>query len=151
MADKDVFGLSDEESIEEFSNNHFGPVVRVIFTSTFSYHLKFMLRYSVSTRKEHGDHIGNFLAIQFHCFLFQVCHKPYMGVVVSTVNFKIFICDGDVKRPVNTFQKCALILGYTILYYIIVLYICVNTDIFTYISVYIHIHVYKGVHVKYYC
>ncbi|KAF6091898.1 ATP binding cassette subfamily A member 8 [Phyllostomus discolor] len=55
--DKGIFGMPDEESTEEFAHYHFGPVIRVIFTNTFSYHLKFMLRYAVSTQKEHGDHI----------------------------------------------------------------------------------------------
>ena len=138
MAGKEIFGLSDEESIEEFTENSFVSVVRVIFTSTFSYHLKFTQGYRVSTRKEHEEHIGNFLDIQFHHFLFQLCHKPFVGIDVSTVNFKIFICDGDVKRPINTFQKCALILGYTMLYYIVVSYMCVYIYVYMYRYIYMY-------------
>ncbi|XP_049717424.1 ABC-type organic anion transporter ABCA8-like isoform X3 [Elephas maximus indicus] len=56
MTGRVVMGLSDEESIEELSAMYPEEIVKVIFTDTFSYHLKFLLGHRIPTRKEHGDH-----------------------------------------------------------------------------------------------
>ncbi|XP_054429072.1 ABC-type organic anion transporter ABCA8 isoform X2 [Pteronotus mesoamericanus] len=53
---KEVFGVSDVESIEEFMKDYPGTVVRVIFSNTFSYHLKFSMGHGTLTKKEHRDH-----------------------------------------------------------------------------------------------
>ncbi|XP_036925868.1 ABC-type organic anion transporter ABCA8 isoform X2 [Sturnira hondurensis] len=71
--DKEVFGLSDEDSIEELEDNY-GLVVRVIFTNTFSYHLKFTLRHGIPTRKEHEDHLAP-------------CHESYGDVHCEVTQF----------------------------------------------------------------
>nr|KAF6454368.1 ATP binding cassette subfamily A member 8 [Rousettus aegyptiacus] len=61
MKDREVVGLSDEESIKELTANYPGEIVRVIFTNTFSYHLKFSLGRRIPTMKEHRDHTA-------HCY-----------------------------------------------------------------------------------
>lgn len=86
MADREVLGLPDEESIKELTANYPEEIVRVIFTNTFSYHLKFLLGHRIPTKKEHRDHTGNFPATQFHYSLFQLCYKPYVAIDVSAAN-----------------------------------------------------------------
>lgn len=86
-ADREVVGLSDEETIKELTANYPGEIVRVIFTNMFSYHLKFSLGRRIPTMKEHRDHTGSFPAISFYYFLYQCCHEPYMGINVSTAYF----------------------------------------------------------------
>ncbi|XP_058140610.1 ABC-type organic anion transporter ABCA8 isoform X2 [Dasypus novemcinctus] len=61
MTANKVLGLSDEKSIEELTKNYPGEIVRVIFSNTFSYHLKFLLGYRIPTKKEHTDHTA-------HCY-----------------------------------------------------------------------------------
>ncbi|XP_008587325.1 PREDICTED: ATP-binding cassette sub-family A member 8 [Galeopterus variegatus] len=59
MTDRHIFGLSDEESIKELTANYPGEIVRVIFTDTYSYHLKFSLGRRIPTKKEHRDHTAH--------------------------------------------------------------------------------------------
>uniref|UniRef100_A0A8C6QUZ7 ATP-binding cassette, sub-family A member 8b n=1 Tax=Nannospalax galili TaxID=1026970 RepID=A0A8C6QUZ7_NANGA len=54
--EKEVLGLSDEESIKEVTANHPDEVIRVIFSDTYSYHMKFLLGQRIPIRKEHRDH-----------------------------------------------------------------------------------------------
>ncbi|XP_005597296.1 ABC-type organic anion transporter ABCA8 isoform X1 [Equus caballus] len=61
MKDREVLGLPDEESIKELTANYPEEIVRVIFTNTFSYHLKFLLGHRIPTKKEHRDHTA-------HCY-----------------------------------------------------------------------------------
>ncbi|XP_037664575.1 ATP-binding cassette sub-family A member 8 isoform X2 [Choloepus didactylus] len=61
MADSKILGLSDEKSIEELIEKYPEEIVRVIFTNTFSYHLKFLLGRRIPTKKEHEDHAA-------HCY-----------------------------------------------------------------------------------
>nr|XP_008010173.1 ATP-binding cassette sub-family A member 8 isoform X1 [Chlorocebus sabaeus] len=56
LAGKEVLGLPDEESIKEFTANYPEEIVRVIFTNTYSYHLKFLLGHEMPAKKEHKDH-----------------------------------------------------------------------------------------------
>lgn len=63
MADKKVLGLSNEESIKEVMTHYPEEIIQVIFTNTFSYHLKFTLGHRIPTRREHRDHEGNFPAM----------------------------------------------------------------------------------------
>ncbi|KAM8773979.1 ABC-type organic anion transporter ABCA8-like [Rhynchonycteris naso] len=58
---KEVLGLSDEESIEELAFNYPEEIVKVIFTNTFSYHLKFATGQRIPRNKEHKDHTA-------HCY-----------------------------------------------------------------------------------
>ncbi|KAF3817322.1 hypothetical protein GH733_011722, partial [Mirounga leonina] len=51
-----VLGLSNEENIKELMPDYPEEVIQVIFTNTFSYHLKFLLGYRIPTKKEHRDH-----------------------------------------------------------------------------------------------
>lgn len=88
MAGKEVLGLPDEESFKKLRENHAEEVVQVIFTNTFSYHLKFLLGHRIPTRKEFRAHTGNFPATQGHCSVFHLWYKPYVGIDVSTVNLK---------------------------------------------------------------
>lgn len=60
MAGIKVLGLSNEENIKELMPDYPEEVIQVIFTNTFSYHLKFLLGYRIPTKKEHRDHEGNF-------------------------------------------------------------------------------------------
>ncbi|XP_007524455.3 ABC-type organic anion transporter ABCA8 isoform X2 [Erinaceus europaeus] len=60
MKDKEVFGVSDEEKIQELTDYRL-EIIRVIFTNTFSYHLKFLLREWIPTHKEIRDHTA-------HCY-----------------------------------------------------------------------------------
>ncbi|XP_045840899.1 ABC-type organic anion transporter ABCA8-like isoform X1 [Meles meles] len=61
MKDAKVLGLSEEENIKELMSDNPDEVIQVIFTNTFSYHLKFLLGYRMPTKKEHWDH-------EAHCF-----------------------------------------------------------------------------------
>ncbi|XP_077019793.1 ABC-type organic anion transporter ABCA8-like isoform X2 [Tamandua tetradactyla] len=61
VTDNKVLELSDDESIEELTKNYPGEIVGVIFTNTFSYHLKFLLGRRIPTKKEHQDHTA-------HCY-----------------------------------------------------------------------------------
>ncbi|ELW67448.1 ATP-binding cassette sub-family A member 8 [Tupaia chinensis] len=51
----EVLELSDEESIQNV-DHYLGEVVRVIFSSTYSYHLKFSVGSRIPEVKEHRDH-----------------------------------------------------------------------------------------------
>uniref|UniRef100_A0A452T9P9 ATP binding cassette subfamily A member 8 n=1 Tax=Ursus maritimus TaxID=29073 RepID=A0A452T9P9_URSMA len=51
-----VLGLSNEENIKELMLHYHEEVIQVIFTNTFSYHLKFSLEYRIPIKKEHRDH-----------------------------------------------------------------------------------------------
>jgi hypothetical protein len=59
LAGKKVLGLPDEESIKELTAHYPDEIVRVIFTGTYSYHLKFLLGQKIPMKKEHKDHTGN--------------------------------------------------------------------------------------------
>ncbi|XP_036755843.2 ABC-type organic anion transporter ABCA8 isoform X1 [Manis pentadactyla] len=61
MKGKEVLGLPDEESFKKLRENHAEEVVQVIFTNTFSYHLKFLLGHRIPTRKEFRAHTA-------HCY-----------------------------------------------------------------------------------
>ncbi|XP_076966679.1 ABC-type organic anion transporter ABCA8-like [Callospermophilus lateralis] len=61
MTGREVMGLSDEESIKELKADYHEEIVRVIFTNTYSYHLKFLLGQRIPISKEHRDHTA-------HCF-----------------------------------------------------------------------------------
>ncbi|KAM5213453.1 ABC-type organic anion transporter ABCA8 isoform 2-T2 [Hipposideros larvatus] len=56
IKDIEIKGLPDEESIQQLTTYYAGEIVRVIFTNTFSYHLKFMLGRRIPTTKEYRDH-----------------------------------------------------------------------------------------------
>uniref|UniRef100_A0A8D2JF64 ATP binding cassette subfamily A member 8 n=1 Tax=Sciurus vulgaris TaxID=55149 RepID=A0A8D2JF64_SCIVU len=61
MTGKEVMGLADEESIKELAADYHDEIVRVIFTNTYWYHLKFLLGNRIPVRKELRDHSA-------HCF-----------------------------------------------------------------------------------
>uniref|UniRef100_A0A8C3WS26 ATP binding cassette subfamily A member 8 n=1 Tax=Catagonus wagneri TaxID=51154 RepID=A0A8C3WS26_9CETA len=61
MKDTEVLGLSSEESIKKLTADHPEEIVSVIFTNTFSYHLKFLVGQGILIRKEHMDHTA-------HCY-----------------------------------------------------------------------------------
>ena len=63
MAGTKVVGMSKEENINKLMSRYLEEVIQVIFTDTFSYHLKFLPRYRIPTQKEHRDHEGNFPAV----------------------------------------------------------------------------------------
>uniref|UniRef100_A0A8C0LKL6 ATP binding cassette subfamily A member 8 n=1 Tax=Canis lupus dingo TaxID=286419 RepID=A0A8C0LKL6_CANLU len=56
-----ILGLSNEESIKEVMTHYPEEIIQVIFTNTFSYHLKFTLGHRIPTRREHRDH-------EAHCY-----------------------------------------------------------------------------------
>ncbi|XP_029401864.1 ATP-binding cassette sub-family A member 8-B isoform X2 [Mus pahari] len=55
MAGKKVLGLLDEENIKELTESH-AEIIRVIFSDTFSYHLKFQFGQRIPTSRELKDH-----------------------------------------------------------------------------------------------
>ncbi|XP_064351689.1 ABC-type organic anion transporter ABCA8 isoform X4 [Camelus dromedarius] len=61
MKDKEVWGLANEDSIKELTANYPEEVVRVIFTNTSSYNLKFLLGHRIPIRNEYRDHTA-------HCY-----------------------------------------------------------------------------------
>ncbi|XP_042521401.1 ABC-type organic anion transporter ABCA8-like isoform X4 [Dipodomys spectabilis] len=63
MTGREVFGMSDEESIKEVTANYHEEIARVIFTDTYSYHLKFVLGKRIPVRKEHRDHTAHCVEI----------------------------------------------------------------------------------------
>ncbi|XP_006872353.1 PREDICTED: ATP-binding cassette sub-family A member 8 isoform X2 [Chrysochloris asiatica] len=56
-----VIGLLDEEDTEEIEAVYSNEIVKVIFTNTFSYHLKFLFGHRIPISKEHGEHTA-------HCY-----------------------------------------------------------------------------------
>ncbi|XP_048221137.1 ABC-type organic anion transporter ABCA8-like [Perognathus longimembris pacificus] len=63
MTGREVFGLPDEESIKEVTANYHEDIARVLFTDTYSYHLKFLLGKGIPIRKEHRDHTAHCVEI----------------------------------------------------------------------------------------
>ncbi|XP_076791657.1 ABC-type organic anion transporter ABCA8B isoform X2 [Arvicanthis niloticus] len=55
MAGRKVLGLLDEEHIRELTESH-AEIIRVTFSDTFSYHLKFQFGQRIPTSREFGDH-----------------------------------------------------------------------------------------------
>ncbi|XP_031208330.1 ATP-binding cassette sub-family A member 8-B isoform X2 [Mastomys coucha] len=60
MAGRKVLGLVDEENIKELTESHV-EIIRVIFSDTFSYHLKFKFGQRIPESKELRDHTA-------HCY-----------------------------------------------------------------------------------
>jgi hypothetical protein len=60
MAGRKVIAFSEEESMTELTSRYpnYKDVVRVIFTNTYSYHLKFLKEGQILTKQEHQDHLG---------------------------------------------------------------------------------------------
>lgn len=58
VADNEIIGLPDEESVDKLTETYSEEIVKVIFTNTFQYHLKFLLGYRIPIKKEHHDHTG---------------------------------------------------------------------------------------------
>ncbi|XP_006886316.1 PREDICTED: ATP-binding cassette sub-family A member 9-like [Elephantulus edwardii] len=56
-----IVGFSDEESMNKLHSNYSIDVVRIVFSDTFSYHLKFIFAMRIPWMKEHTDHSA-------HCF-----------------------------------------------------------------------------------
>ncbi|EGW09270.1 ATP-binding cassette sub-family A member 8-A [Cricetulus griseus] len=59
MAGITVLGFPDEENMTELVSSRYHDVVRVIFTNTYSYHLKFHTGTRMPSKKEHGDHTAH--------------------------------------------------------------------------------------------
>lgn len=57
----EIIGLPDEESVDKLTETYSEEIVKVIFTNTFQYHLKFLLGHRIPIKKEHHDHTA-------HCF-----------------------------------------------------------------------------------
>uniref|UniRef100_A0A8C9DDQ7 ATP binding cassette subfamily A member 9 n=1 Tax=Prolemur simus TaxID=1328070 RepID=A0A8C9DDQ7_PROSS len=56
MKGRTITGWPDEKGMDELDLNSSVDVVKVIFTDTFSYHLKFYWGYRIPRMKEHRDH-----------------------------------------------------------------------------------------------
>uniref|UniRef100_A0A8C5V606 ATP binding cassette subfamily A member 9 n=1 Tax=Microcebus murinus TaxID=30608 RepID=A0A8C5V606_MICMU len=56
MKGRTIMGWPDEKGMDELDLNSSVDVVKVIFTDTFSYHLKFYWGYRIPRMKEHRDH-----------------------------------------------------------------------------------------------
>ncbi|XP_049717422.1 ABC-type organic anion transporter ABCA8-like isoform X1 [Elephas maximus indicus] len=99
MTGRVVMGLSDEESIEELSAMYPEEIVKVIFTDTFSYHLKFLLGHRIPTRKEHGDHTAHCYEIHgdIDCGISEFWEKGFVAfqaainaaIIESTTNHSV--------------------------------------------------------------
>ncbi|XP_007958083.1 ABC-type organic anion transporter ABCA8-like [Orycteropus afer afer] len=61
MTGRTIMELPGNKSIEELSAMYPQEMVKVMFTDTFSYQLKFSLGYRIPIKKEHGDH-------EAHCY-----------------------------------------------------------------------------------
>ncbi|XP_053426831.1 ABC-type organic anion transporter ABCA8-like isoform X2 [Nycticebus coucang] len=61
LSDEKVLGMPDEAVTGELAGSYPEEVVRVIFTDTYSYHLKFLMGHKIPSRKEHRAHTG-------HCY-----------------------------------------------------------------------------------
>ncbi|GAB1297010.1 ABC-type organic anion transporter ABCA8B [Apodemus speciosus] len=62
MAGREVLGLLDQEHIAELKESH-AEIIKVIFSDTFSYHLKFRFGQRIPEQREHRDH-------EAHCYGF---------------------------------------------------------------------------------
>ncbi|KAF6298957.1 hypothetical protein mRhiFer1_008980 [Rhinolophus ferrumequinum] len=83
MKDREILGLSDEESIKQLTTYYAGEIVRVIFTNTFSYHLKFLLGHRIPTKKEHRDHTAHCYALpenDVYCGVMQFWKKGFVAL-----------------------------------------------------------------------
>nr|XP_019588404.1 PREDICTED: ATP-binding cassette sub-family A member 8-like isoform X1 [Rhinolophus sinicus] len=83
MKDREILGLSDEESIKQLTTYYAGEIVRVIFTNTFSYHLKFLLGHRIPTKKEHRDHTAHCYALtenDVYCGVTQFWKKGFVAL-----------------------------------------------------------------------
>uniref|UniRef100_A0A2R8ZSL3 ATP binding cassette subfamily A member 9 n=1 Tax=Pan paniscus TaxID=9597 RepID=A0A2R8ZSL3_PANPA len=58
-----IMGWPDEKSMDELDLNYSIDAVRVIFTDTFSYHLKFSWGHRIPMMKEHRDHSAHCQAV----------------------------------------------------------------------------------------
>ncbi|XP_066091782.1 ABC-type organic anion transporter ABCA8-like [Saccopteryx bilineata] len=75
---KEVLGLSDEERIDNLAFNYPEEIVRVIFTNTFSYQLKFVTGQRIPRNKEHRDHTD-------HCY--ERVYDDYEFFYCKVTNF----------------------------------------------------------------
>ncbi|XP_013358666.1 PREDICTED: ATP-binding cassette sub-family A member 8-A-like isoform X1 [Chinchilla lanigera] len=63
MMGRKAIAFPDEENMTELISTHYEDVVRVIFTSPLSYHLKFLRGFRIPSMQEHQDHSA-------HCYEF---------------------------------------------------------------------------------
>ncbi|XP_003786658.1 ATP-binding cassette sub-family A member 8 [Otolemur garnettii] len=61
LSDERVLGMSDEAITGELAGSYSDEMIRVIFTDTYSYHLKFLTGHKIPSWKEHRDHTA-------HCY-----------------------------------------------------------------------------------
>lgn len=73
MSGRPILGWPDEKSMDELDLNYSTDAVRVVFTDTFSYHLKFFWGGRIPRMKEHRDHSGNF-SIRKKKIFFKFCY-----------------------------------------------------------------------------
>lgn len=64
MAGRKILAFPNEENMTELTSIRYDDVVRVIFTSAYSYHLKFMAGTRIPGTKEHQDHTA-------HCYSYD--------------------------------------------------------------------------------
>jgi hypothetical protein len=84
-ADKKVLGLLDEENIKELTESH-AEIIRVIFSDTFSYHLKFQFDQRIPTSRELRDHNGSSPDTQPHTTLYFSGVDPFIRIDVIMTN-----------------------------------------------------------------
>ncbi|XP_047291062.1 ATP-binding cassette sub-family A member 9 isoform X4 [Homo sapiens] len=63
LVGRTIMGWPDEKSMDELDLNYSIDAVRVIFTDTFSYHLKFSWGHRIPMMKEHRDHSAHCQAV----------------------------------------------------------------------------------------
>ncbi|XP_021514207.2 ABC-type organic anion transporter ABCA8A-like isoform X2 [Meriones unguiculatus] len=73
MTGRKILAFPNEENITELISTRYDDVVRVIFTDSYSYHLKFLKETRIPNTKEHQDHTD-------HCYSYQeniICSVSY--------------------------------------------------------------------------
>uniref|UniRef100_M3YSL9 ATP binding cassette subfamily A member 8 n=1 Tax=Mustela putorius furo TaxID=9669 RepID=M3YSL9_MUSPF len=95
MKDAKVLGLSKEKNIKELMSDNPDEVIQVIFTNTFSYHLKFLLGYRIPTKKEHRDHEAH------------IYEKTYIRTFIAVAFFSLSGCQAYSRNIINVFSQTA--------------------------------------------
>ncbi|KAL6034507.1 hypothetical protein STEG23_006478, partial [Scotinomys teguina] len=68
MTGKEILAFPAEENMTELISTRYSDVVRIIFTNTYSYHLKFHKGTRIPSRKEHKDHTAHCSAYEDDIF-----------------------------------------------------------------------------------
>ncbi|XP_037350632.1 ABC-type organic anion transporter ABCA8-like isoform X2 [Talpa occidentalis] len=112
-----IVGCPDEESMKELSSCHGGEsislqhreIVRVIFTTTHAYHLKFLLGRRIPIKKEHSDHTAHCYETYYNdeCEVSKFWKKGFVALqaAINAAIIEITINDPVMEQLMSTTGK----------------------------------------------